>query len=415
MPTRVETPTRFIFTKQRLDEAGPHRADSPSTELELCDVTCTGLRLMVSKGEPVRKRWSFRYRYRGRKYRISLGPYEGLSLKAARERVYELRTVLARGDDPGEYRRRRQRMPTFQEFTDTMYLPHARATVRTPKTIESLLRTGATRYFGARALDAITRRDVTFFLNEMKERTSSSTANYHLSILRRMLNLAIEWEILTKNPCLGVKKFQRASPRDRYLSKDELKRFIDASHACPSAKAASLFRLLLFSGLRVGEVVSLTFSQICTETKSVHLLRTKAGKSRRVYLSSHAWAEIERMSAMRREGNPHLFPSPRSAGHIVKPVKDFMWVLDQAKVSGFRVHDLRHTFASYMVQSGATLFEVQNALGHATSDMTQRYAHLLNSGVRARAEIAGDYIMTATQARVSETLDSRGDLLCERA
>lgn len=300
-------------------------------------------------------------------------------------------------------------MPTFQEFTDTMYLPHARATVRTPKTIESLLRTGATPYFGARALDAITRRDVTFFLNDMKERTSASTANYHLSILRRMLSLATEWEILTKNPCLGVKKFQRASPRDRYLSKAELKRFLEATYACPSAKAASLFRLLLFSGLRFGEVVSLTFSQICAETQSVQLLRTKSGKVRRVYLSSHAWAEIERMSGMRREDNQHLFPSPRSAGHIVKPIKDFKWVLDQAKVSGFRVHDLRHTFASYMVQSGATLFEVQNALGHATSDMTQRYAHLLDSGVRTRAEIAGEYILASTQAKVQEALESCTD------
>lgn len=402
MPKFAESPTRFIFTKRRLDEAGPHRSDSPSTELELCDAACTGLRLMVSKGELTRKRWSFRYRFRGRKYRLHLGPYEGLTLNAARERVYELRTALARGDDPRDYRRRRQKMPTFQEFTDTMYLPHARATVRRPKTIESRLRNGATLYFGSHALDTITRRDITFFLNDMKERTSASTANYHFSILRRMLNLAVEWDILAKNPCLGLKKFPPASPRDRYLSKAELQRFLKATYACPSAKAASLFRLLLFSGLRFGEAVSLTFSNVCAETQSVRLVTTKAGNSRRVYLSSLAWAEIERMRKVRLRDNPHVFPSPRNAGSIAKPIKDFEWVLRRAEVDGFRMHDLRHTFASYMVQSGATLFEVQHALGHASSDMTQRYAHLLSSGVRARAEIAGEHILATMQANASK-------------
>lgn len=99
------------------------------------------------------------------------------------------------------------------------------------------------------------------------------------------------------------------------------------------------------------------------------------------------------MTAAKNPKNPYLFPSRRINSHLSQPKKTFTWVLTKAEINDFRLHDLRHTFASYMVQSGATLFEVQNALGHASSQMTQRYAHLLDTGLRARAEVAGQQIV----------------------
>jgi integrase/recombinase XerD len=120
----------------------------------------------------------------------------------------------------------------------------------------------------------------------------------------------------------------------------------------------------------------------------VLLRQTKAGKSRRVYFSSVAWAEIELMRGLRKGQHPFVYPGRAANTPVLHPHRVFHTALDAAKISDFRIHDLRHTFASHMVQSGATLFEVQTSLGHASSQMTARYSHLNSSGLRNRAEIA---------------------------
>lgn len=391
MTNPLESPSRFVFTKERLDAFGPHPADSRSMRGELCDAMCVGLRLAVGRSDPPHKTWFFRYRWRGKKRIITLGPYEGLTVKKARERVYELRAMLARGEDPSEAKRARAAVPTVSEFVDEYYLPHAQATVRSVDTIVSRLRTGITPYFGDRQLDAISRRDIMLFMNTMKEKTSATTANHHFILIRRLMNLAVQWEMIRRSPCTGIKKFKQPSGRDRYLSKEEVRRFLNATSECPNAVVASLFRLLLFTGLRFGEAVSLRFDVVCQETKSVRLIKTKAGTTRRVYLSSYAWAEIELMTAQRKDEHPFLFPGRRPDTHLCQPAHQFVKIIGKAKITDFRIHDLRHTFASHMVQSGATLFEVQNALGHASSEMTQRYAHLSHAGLRERAESAAKH------------------------
>jgi integrase len=386
MPKMAISETRFRFTQRALEELPPHDPDSPSSQLELCDAECVGLRFNKSKSG--RSFWLFRYRWRGRKLCIKLGEFPGMNLRHARERGWEMRGMLARGDDPRAAREAKLNVLTFREFTEQHYLPHAKATTRRPDIIISRLNTGALPHFGDRHLDAITTRDVQQFHTRMRERVSPTTANHHLIVLRAMLNLAVKWEMLAKNPCAGIKKFQEPEGRDRYLSQDEVKRFLEACDNCDNVVIASGLRLLLFTGLRSREVFHLPWADVNVEERSIYLRKTKAGKARRVLLSNVAWVEIERMRALHDGQHKFVFPGQHPGQPVMQPHRCFRGLLAAAKIKDFRIHDLRHTHASYLVQSGATLFEVQKALGHSSSDMTQRYAHLADTTLRDRAEVA---------------------------
>lgn len=336
-----------------------------------------------------RKFWFFRYTFRGKKHCIKLGEFPAVSLKAAREYALKYRASIADDIDPAEARvRDKAATLTFGEFTEQHYLPHARSATRRPDIIISRLNTGALLFFKDRRLDSITTRDVQQFHTKMRERVSPTTANHHLIVMKAMLNLAVKWEMLPKNPCIGIKKFQEPTGRDRYLNQDEVKRFLAECDANQNVPVASGLRTLLFTGLRSQEVFTLAWADVDFETKSIYLRKTKSGKARRVNLSSMAWAEIERMKAMHDGVHKFVFPGLRPGEHVMKPDRCFRGIIKAAKIEDFRIHDLRHTHASYLVQSGASLFEVQKALGHSDSSMTQRYAHLADNTLGDRAETA---------------------------
>ncbi len=206
MPRLLETSTRFHFTKTALDAVVPPLPGARSAQTEVCDASCSGLRYAVSRSR--RRFWFLRYRHRMRKRCVKLGEYPGMKLKQARERAWEMKAMLARGEDPGAWKRMQAAMPTFRDFVNAQYLPHMYATVRRPDVIESRLKTGALPWFADRPLDVITTRDVQQFHTAMKEHLSPTTANHHLILIKRILGLAVQWELLERNPAKGVKKFQ---------------------------------------------------------------------------------------------------------------------------------------------------------------------------------------------------------------
>lgn len=390
MSRKCFSPTNFSFTEQLIKELPPHDDQSPSSQKEYCDTECVGLRVMVSRNG--RKFWMFRYRWRGKKQVCWIGEVSPvLNLKAARQRVWEMRAMMSRGENPAESRQRLRGMPTFREFVEEKYLPYCKATISRPDAVISRLNSGPLPVFGDRALDSITRAEVQQFHAAMCTKLSPISANHHLTCIKRIFNLAVQWEVIGKSPAAGVKKLAESSGRDRYLSLAEIKRFLEALDKSPCVVPASALRFLLFTGLRMGEALNLSWADVNAESRSVYLRHTKSGKSRRVYLCNDAWGEIERMESFRQGAHPFVFPGRYPDTALGQPRACFRAALKEAEIRDFRIHDLRHTMASYMVQSGATLFEVQKQLGHTTPSMTQRYAHLCDMDIRNRTEAAVNY------------------------
>ncbi len=103
----------------------------------------------------------------------------------------------------------------------------------------------------------------------------------------------------------------------------------------------------------------------------------------------------------RLEGNPYVFPGKVAGQPLINPTKAFKRILGAAGIDNLRIHDLRHSFASLAVNAGATLYQVQHLLGHASAQTTQRYAHLADSALREASGTVGAMVNQATAGSAS--------------
>lgn len=240
--------------------------------------------------------------------------------------------------------------------------------------------------FGKYRLDTITTREIQQFHSNLSKSHTPSTANRYLMLVQRMYSLAMQWSVVEKNPACLVKKFKENNARERYLSNEEVARFLKALDTLDNQVIASGLKFLLFTGLRKSEAFHLEWVAVNREGGTVHLTKTKSGKPRTVILNVLARQIIDEMWAICEGEHAYVFPGKVKGHPVSNPQKPFEIACEKAGVESFRIHDLRHSFASLAINSGATLYDVQKLLGHASSQMTQRYAHLADESVRKATE-----------------------------
>jgi integrase len=221
------------------------------------------------------------------------------------------------------------------------------------------------------------------------------------------------------NPFASV-KLAAAPVRERFLSREEAGRMLDAIAELEAGQELSTtfgnaLRLLLLTGARKTEILGLRWSEIDFERKSLLLPpeRTKAGGKtgeRRIILSPPALAilaarqsaEKTRLEAAERAGkpadaSPYVFRAYRGEGPATGLRKAFTQVCAAAQLDGVRIHDLRHSFASFAIADGASLFLVGKLLGHANARTTERYAHLSGDPLQDAAALIGRRLMPAAE------------------
>ncbi len=386
---------RFPFTKRAIESLEAHDPDSPSREAEYSDVECIGLKLRVSKGG--RKFFQHRYRYLGRKKCLTLGEFPHVTIQDARQRVSEHKSLLARQIDPSDQREQKTNDWTFKKFIKEMYMPHAIQHKKTWKEDQYKLDRQIIPAFGDFRISSITARDISTFLSQQKDRTSSTTANHYARLIKRMFNLAVKWGLLEKSPATSLDKFKEKPHRERYLTKEELPRFMKALDELEDGLSKAAIKLLLLTGGRRGEITSLRYDQWKQEEKRLFLPDTKNGKSRSIILNDRAMdilkeLKAEKDNSSRTKESDYLFPTKKGTKkpYIYDLRTPFGKACDAAGIEGLRVHDLRHSFATLALQGGASLYDVSKLLGHASIDMTQRYAHMVDDSLqKATDNMAG--------------------------
>jgi integrase len=203
----------------------------------------------------------------------------------------------------------------------------------------------------------------------LKTGVSKSTVNRDLAIMKKMFNLSIDWKLATENPVKKVKFFsEKDNLKERILTKEEEDRLLVASaeHLKPILIAA------LNTGMRLGEILSLKWGQIDFEKELVRVEKTKSGKIRYVNINSVLSKTLENLKAQDGE---FLFTNPET-GQPLKDVKTaFKSACRRANIKNLRFHDLRHTFATRLVESGVDIITVKELLGHSTVKITERYTH----------------------------------------
>ncbi len=223
----------------------------------------------------------------------------------------------------------------------------------------------------------MTRHDAVQLLNSVAAVRSQTTANRHFTCLARLLSLAHQWGFVPENVARGVKKFREQLRKERFLSPEEVRKLDAALRAQKNAVAAGAVRLLLWTGMRRGEATGLLWEDVTLEgdAPSLYLRQTKSGRPRTVPLNTAALQVLRKMLKCGVKGNPHVFPRDNDRGHVW----DLRWLWGQTKKAcgledSLRLHDLRHSFASSLVQNGTSLCVIQKLLGHETPIMAQRYS-----------------------------------------
>jgi integrase len=244
---------------------------------------------------------------------------------------------------------------------------------------------------------AAVRRTEIEALHRDMTKTTPVRANRALSLLTKMFNLAIGWEIRTDNPCKGVER-NPEHKRERYLTPAELERLMAALTAHPNQTSANVIRLLLLTGARRGEVQRATWDQFDLQSGVwvKPAATTKQNKLHRIPLSAPARQLLAEMHAT--ANGSALFPGQGGNAYRVDMKRFWVSVCRSAAVTGVRMHDLRHSYASYLASSGLSLPVIGALLGHTQAATTQRYAHLLDDPLRAATERVGAIVTGAGKA-----------------
>ncbi len=366
----------------------------------LVEVRCSG-----------RKTYYQRFRdERGRERQFKIGRADVLTTDQARRKG---RSVFARavlGEDPQSRRQELRAIPSLAEFARDRYVPFVATYKRSWRTDETILRLHALPMLGKFALDEINADHIVAMIAHMRQKGyAPGTSNRVVVILRYLYNLALKWKVpgVTANPTAGIEMGAEVQ-RSRFLSKDEAQELVASIAVDENVTAANAILLLLLTGARRNEVTHAKWEHVLWNERKLHVPVSKSGKPRWIALSASAMTLLRGLS--RHDGNEFVFPSPLTGRP--SPSLWFPWrrIRDRANLSDVRLHDLRHSFASFLVNEGISLYVVQNLLGHSNARTTQRYAHLVADTLSQATDVV-DSIVTMPMISIDAPASAQAGLL----
>ncbi len=322
------------------------------------------------------------------------GP-DNWTVKAARKEALRLRNLINQGEDPmGELHAARQ-APSVAELAERYCerrLPGMRP--KTQFNERAMLRLYVKPALGRLKVAEVHRADIAKLHRTLKDRPIQ--ANRVVSFCSRMFSFAIREDMRSaENPAIGVERYPEEQ-RERYLSQAELVRLTEALGKCVDQQPAKVIRMLLLTGARRREVEEMEWEHLDLEegvwTKpSTH---TKQKKLHRVPLNTPACELLSKVKA-HRLSERYVFPGRLSG----KPLRDLhrAWkaICKEAKIEDLRMHDLRHSYASFLASAGLSLPVIGALLGHARPSTTARYAHLFDDPLREATERVGAIVEAA--------------------
>jgi integrase len=336
-----------------------------------------------------------RYRdERGRERQFKLGAADVITLEQARQKAKQILAQAVLGQDPQKRRKELRQIPLLRDFVRDQYLPFAIANKRSWRTDETVLRLHILPALGALPLDQVSPAAITDLIHRLQQKGySSGTTNRVTVLLRYIFNLARKWNVAgaEANPTVGM-ALAPDKYRERFLSPEEAERLLQSLETDENQTAAAAIKLLLLTGGRRNEVTQARWEYVDWNKRTLLVPLSKSGQPRRIALNEPALALLH---ALRQSAQgPYVFPSGVTGRP--SPSMFFPWrrIRARAGLSEVRLHDLRHSFASFLVNHGVSLYVVQGLLGHSNAKTTQRYAHLAQQTLLEAAEVAGNVVLS---------------------
>lgn len=389
----------------------------PKKRTFLWDDSLTGFGVMALPSGT--RSYIVQYRQAGVLRRYSIGLHGRLTPDEARSEAKKLLGQAETGIDPIAAKKAAAGVPTFKEIMTDFLDKHAANRCKA-STLSEYRRQSLRliRKFGGKKVDAITKAHVRDYHTALS--STPIEANRVLSLFRAAWNWAQAQELIEiPNPASGIKKFKEQAV-ERYLTSEELGRLgavlaeaetvgllYSVDESKPKAKhaakpenrrtvvdpfAVGAIRLLLFTGARRQEILKAKWTDFDAERGMLMLPDSKTGK-KPIYLSAAALAVLS--SLPRIKDHPYIIPGlvenmPRS--DLNKP---WAAVKRAAKLEGLRLHDLRHSFASFGAGASMGLPLIGKLLGHSQAATTNRYAHIAADPLRRAADTIGATIEAA--------------------
>ena len=332
---------------------------------------------------------------RGREHQYKIGAADVLRLSIARQMGREVSAQALIGDDPQARRAELRTIPTLDELVRDRYLPHVQGYKRSWQTDETILRVHALPAIGSHYVDQVRAEQIAAIVQGMREKGyATGTTNRVVIVLRHVYNLARKWRVpgVSENPTAGLSLAPDVN-RERFLTIEEAQRLIASIEQDENEVARKAIMLLLLTGARRNEVTQAKWEQIDWARKTLLVPLSKSGKPRAVALNAPALDVLR--SIKPEDGCSYIFPAPTTSRP--SPSLYFPWhrIRVRAGLPDLRLHDLRHSFASFLVNKGISLYVVQGLLGHAHARFTQRYAHLTPNTLLEAAETVADVVTSA--------------------
>lgn len=416
-------PSRYRKTK--LTQSVVNTARPEDVRYVLTDQSIPGFWLVVEPNG--RKTFKLRYRVGGGRggtvREPKIGDAKAMKAEKARKIAEDWYADVAKGKDPSGDRQAKRAAPLMAELFERYLRDHARPHKRASSVAEDerLIALYLSSSFGRHKIAEVTRDDIDRFHKGLAAKPYR--ANRCLALLSKAFNLAEVWGLRTdgSNPCRHVKKFAEAK-RQRFLNTDELMRLGEVLRTAErngylelpakpdrrnkpertpvSRWSIAAIRLLVFTGARKGEILSLRWDKIdmpsATAQVSPKESKTVSGKAaewKTVHLSPAALEVL--VNLPRSDDNPYVIQGGKSGAALVNIKDPWMAIREAASLEGVRIHDLRHTFASAAAAGGASLPIIGALLGHSQPNTTARYAHLHADPLKATAAAVGGRIAAA--------------------
>ena len=337
-------------------------------------------------------RMSFFVSYRnasGTKKRHTIGDFGVFTATKARGIAQEILADVRRGSDPQAEKQEKRGEINFEDLA-TRYLEHTKDHKRSWKDDNQRMRDHVLPAIGKRKLSEITLSQLQRLHSRLKKDKSPATANRVAALIKHVFTMAGKWSLIEINPAKNLTMFREPPPRDIVLTPDQCLVLIDACNADENVFAAALFKLAMFTGRRVGELLGAKWTDVDLEKGILTLPQTKAGERQFVYLNEPAAAVLRTLPHI--EKNPYVIAGQAKGKPLNFYRRAWNRILKRTDIEPFPPHGLRHNYASMLVAAGVPLETVGHLLGHKNSITTRKYAHHRPDHLHRAADVFTDVI-----------------------
>lgn len=344
---------------------------------------------------------SFIVQYRnrnGRSRRLSIGQVGKMTLDQARRAAKRTLGEAADGRDPVEERQMARRGESIDQLCDLYMKDHCAHHCKdsTIAAHQWLMKRFIRPRLGNRKLLELRAADIAKVHADLQD--TPYNANRVLGLLRAMLNCAERWQMMPRgaNPADHIKPYPEKK-RERYLTQEELDGLTSVLADGEADGSIDLYivaaiRLLIFTGCRLGEILTLEWTSVDLAKGRLVFEKHKTDQdgTKIIPLNAPALGLLANLS--KQDGNPYVIVGEVPGKHLINLQKPWRRIRTLAGLDDVRLHDLRHSFASFAVGAGLSLPIIGGLLGHKSVQTTARYAHLAHDPLKQATDLVGTVI-----------------------